>query len=83
MFNLTNTTFDNASSTFYFDYTNPDADHAEWALMYKNHLYINEMKTDGNLKATLQLKLVETKEPFPLYTNSDPKVVAVNPGFID
>lgn len=85
-FNLTNSTFDNATSTFYLNITNPenvDLENSEWGILYKDHLYINEVKSSGVFEATLKLKSVATMEPFPLYSNNDPKVNSRYPGFID
>ena len=85
-FNLTNSTFDNKTSTFYLNITNPenvDLENSEWGILYKDHLYINEVKSSGVFEATLKLKSVATMEPFPLYTNTDPKVNSCDPGFID
>lgn len=54
--------------------TNKDSDNPDWKLFYRNHLYINEEVTEGNLMAEMMLKSVSTMGPFPLYTSSDEKV---------
>lgn len=75
VFNLTNTTYDDASSSFYLNSTNSDPNDLAFARYHQDHLIYWYVSDQIDLQVTMTLTDATTMKPFNISNQTDPTVV--------
>ena len=79
VFNLTNTTYTQETSTFFLSANSTDPDKPfQW--IFGDHLLLNLVNGAFDCNITMTLTSASTNLPFDLVNNKDPQVPSANPG---